>query len=144
MNTLNVFLDSIKEVKWFSESGTLPDGCLIFDSMAAALMAADALDDTLDTNWYTANWHTARADNTLDAAHAGWGAVFDATDVYAPLGAIRHAARDASLLVGCIAAWDEPTEVNTAYALRRWSVWTAGYGLLRDTNGVLYCYRKWK
>ena len=141
MNTLDVFLDSIKEVKWFSKSGTLPDGCLLFDSMAAA-MAED--DDLSDTNFETARVGAFRMHNASDAAHAAWGAVFDAADVSAPLGAIRHAARDASLLAGCIAAWDDPTEVNTAYAMRRWSVWTAGYGLLRDTNGVLYCYRRWK
>ena len=144
MNNLNVFvfLDSIKEVKWFSESGTLPDGCLIFDSMAAAMVEDD---DTSDANWDTARVGTFRADNVLDAAHAAWSAVFTYTArSNAPRNSIMHAARDASLLAGCIAAWDDPTEVNTAYALRRWSVWTAGYGLLRDTNGMLYCYRGWK
>jgi len=142
MSTLDDFLASIKEVKWFSESGELPSGCVLFDSMGAALAADDG---TLDTNWYTARADNALAGkgDALDAAHAAWGAVFDAAEVackYAPWNAIRYAARDASLLAGCIASWNDPTEETTVYALKRWSVWTAGYGLLREANGMLYCY----
>ena len=149
MDTLDDFLASINEVKWLLGLGELPDGCLLFDSMGAALKAADADDGTLDTNWYTARADNALAGkgDALDAAHAAWGAVFDAADVvckYAPLKAIRHAARDASLLAGCIASWDDPTEGTTVYALKRWSVWTAGYGLMREANGMLYCYRSGK
>ena len=161
MSLLNDFLASIKEVKWFSVSGTLPDGCLIFDTWQDARMAARSATWEVarkadrpavwDAPWEVARKVAAEADDGATEAYA-WqdarravlgsrlGAVWDAP-WFAVRGAARKASLDAAFLAGFIASWNNPSEPNTVYALKRWSVWTAGFGLLCDIKGTLYCYR---
>jgi len=146
MSTLDDFLASLQEVKWFSGLGELPEGCLLFDSLdaakgaakgAAALASLRALASgaakgaacgaSLDVAWdaeLKAAWYAGRK--------AAWDAVLEFS---------WDAATDAALVATCLAVLDDASEVNTACALRRWSVWQAGYGLLCDVGGTLYCYR---
>jgi len=142
MSTLDDFLASLKEVRWFSQAGELPSGCLLFDSLEAARDAARdaaqntateasrdvAWDPSRDVAWDAegkAAWYTARK--------AAWDAVLEFS---------WDAAADAALVATCITTGNDPSEPNTKYALRRWSVWQAGYGCLCDVGGTLYCYRR--
>jgi len=154
MNTLNDFLASIKEVKFFSGAGELPEGCLLFDTREGAQAAAR--DGTRDYA-RRATWDAARMARRTPPWTDGGTALWDADTIAARSATrdvawyttrkvatciVNDAAPDAELLAGCIASWEDPTEPNTKYALRRWSVWQAGYGCLCDVGGTLYCYRR--
>jgi len=139
MSYLKDFLASIKEVKWFSQAGELPSACLLFDTRADAVEAAQNIAR------YTSARYTS-ADAAWNAAwNAAWGAAWEAAgsaSQEAVENTAMDAARDASLVAGGMSAWNNPTEPNTVYALRRWSVWQAGFGCLCDIRGTLYCYRR--
>ena len=153
MSTLDDFLASIKEVKWFSGSGELPEVCLLFDTREGAQAARVGTRDYLRR----AAWDAARMARRTPPWTDGGTALWDADTIAARSATrdvawyttrkvatciVNDAASDAELLAGCIASWNDPTEVNTLYALKRWSVWTAGFGLLCDIRGTLYCYRR--
>ena len=155
MSTLSYFLASIKKVKWFAQAGELPSGCLLVDTREAARAAAREATrgSTSRSVWDTARYAAQIAARVADAQKTGkktacsdaWFVAWNAAAKVAAKVAAKaahDAARDAAFLAGCIAVWDDPTEVNTVYALRRWSVWTAGFGLLCDIKGTLYCYRR--
>lgn len=102
------------------------------DALAAAWNVA--CDAALETAWNAA-WDAAR-DVSRDAAlDAAWKAA-------------RNAAMDtewdaATYAVICIICADLPIDQHhIAYVRRRWSVREAGYGVLCDVDGVLYCYRR--
>ena len=135
MNTLNDFLASIKEVKFFSGAGELPDGCLLFDSIEKVTVEAETENVSQSIRFHAAIRASIGATPQKDWG-ATWNAARDAMRVVQV-----EATWDAALVAVCLLAWNDPTEVNTAYALRRWSVWTAGFGLLCDIKGTLYCYR---
>ena len=48
--------------------------------------------------------------------------------------------RAAALMAQCLIA--EIKGKHLVYAKLRWSVWSTGYGVLCDVNGILYCYEK--
>jgi len=134
MSYLKDFLASIKEVKFFSEEGELPSGCLLFDTREAAWEAArDAAEE--------AEWDAKGQAAWYAAGEAAWKVAGEAVGE-AAWKIAGEAARDAALVAACMSAWNNPSEPNTIYALKRWSVWQAGFGLLCDIEGTLYCYRR--
>jgi len=156
MNTLNDFLASIKEVKFFSGAGELPDGCVLFDTREAAWNATwnvtwnatrdaakgaamDAARDAAVLASAGGTWDAAWNDTWKAAWRSAWKSAWDADGAVA-----WDAARDAALVATCITTWDDHSETNTVYALKRWSVWTAGFGLRCEAHGMLYCYRSGK
>ena len=84
--------------------------------------------------------------------------VGDDIRMYDTRGAALDAAWDAALGAARDAAWDAARDAALSAALiicdglpvqqqhvdhvrRRWAVWQAGYGVVCDVDGVLYCYR---
>ena len=75
---------------------------------------------------------------TLDAARAAagdaeWDAEWDAA---------LDAAGDAALAAECLLMRDHIAPEHLAYALMRWAIWVAGYGVAVEVDGVHYCYRR--
>ena len=71
---------------------------------------------------------------TRDAAWAAakgaeWDAAWDA-------------AGDAALLAICLLVQGLIDPKHLAYALMRWAIWAAGYGVAVEVDGVHYCYRR--
>jgi len=54
--------------------------------------------------------------------------------------AARDAAWDAALVARCYLAF--PASTHYKYALSRWAIWEAGYGLLCDIEGTFFVYKK--
>lgn len=71
---------------------------------------------------------------TRDAA---WDAAGDAA-----WDAARDAAGDAALLAICLLVQGLIDPKHLAYALMRWAIWAAGYGVAVEVDGVHYCYRR--
>lgn len=107
-------IDSIRTVDYFSGSGPLPEGCKLYKTRDAAWAAAKG-----------AEW---------DAA---WDAAGDAA-----WDAARDAAGDAALLAICLLVQGLIDPKHLAYALMRWAIWAAGYGVAVEVDGVHYCYRR--
>jgi hypothetical protein len=112
------FVQTIKDVRYFSGKGKTLKAWKVFPIRAAAWVAArDAAGD--------AAWVAAR-DAAWDAAGA----------------AAWAAARDAALLSRCTVVADKLDKKYMDHARARWSVWQKGYGLMCDIGGVFYVYRK--
>ena len=75
---------------------------------------------------------------TRDAA---WDAAGDAAWDAARTAA-RDAAGDAALAAECLLMRDHIAPEHLAYALMRWAIWVAGYGVAVEVDGVHYCYRR--
>lgn len=54
----------------------------------------------------------------------------------------RDAAGDAALAAECLLMRDHIAPEHLAYALMRWAIWVAGYGVAVEVDGVHYCYRR--
>ena len=120
------YLDSIESVDYFSGSGPLPEGCKLYKTRDAAWAAAKGAE-------WDAEWDAA-----LDAAWAAAGdAAWDAART-----AARDAAGDAALAAECLLMRDHIAPEHLAYALMRWAIWVAGYGVAVEVDGVHYCYRR--
>ena len=115
-------IDSIRTVDYFSGSGPLPEGCKLYKTRAAAWDAA--WDAAGDAAWDAAR--TAARDAAGDAART----------------AARDAAGDAALAAECLLMRDHIAPEHLAYALMRWAIWVAGYGVAVEVDGVHYCYRR--
>ena len=120
------YIDSIESVDYFSGSGPLPEGCKLYKTRDAAWAAAkDAAGDAAwDAAWDAAR--TAARDAAGDAART----------------AARDAAGDAALAAECLLMRDHIAPEHLAYALMRWAIWVAGYGVAVEVDGVHYCYRR--
>ncbi len=127
-------IDSIRTVDYFSGSGPLPEGCKLYKTRDAAWAAAKGAE--WDAAWDAAGdaaWDAAR-DAAWDAAgDAAWDAAWDAA---------RDAAGDAALLAICLLVQGLIDPKHLAYALMRWAIWAAGYGVAVEVDGVHYCYRR--
>ena len=127
-------IDSIRTVDYFSGSGPLPEGCKLYKTRAAAWDAA--WDAAGDAAWDAAR--TAARDAAWDAARtAARDAAGDAART-----AARDAAGDAALAAECLLMRDHIAPEHLAYALMRWAIWVAGYGVAVEVDGVHYCYRR--
>ncbi len=161
---LRAFCDRMKDVPFFKRCGSLPDGVKLFKTWAAARAAAraaamDAARAAAMDAARAAAMDAARAaamdaarDAAMDAARA---AAMDAARD-AAWDATRDAASDATWDAASDAAWDatlyariiflcadlEIDEKHVEHVKKRWAVWEAGYGVLCDVDGVLYCYEK--
>lgn len=97
----------------------------------------DSVTRCTETMAIDAAWHeSGGADDEIYEHSAFWA--------QSKLSAIQvaiDAARDAMLLVYCALAWNDPEEVNTIYAYKRWDVWKNGFGLFADVNGTFHVYR---
>ena len=120
------YIDSIESVDYFSGSGPLPEGCKLYKTRDAAWAAAKGA--AWDAEW----------DAALDAA---WAAAWDAAGD-AAWDAARDAAGDAALLAICLLVQGLIDPKHLAYALMRWAIWAAGYGVAVEVDGVHYCYRR--
>ena len=145
---LRDFLAAIKSIPWLDNHGPEPvgDDIRMYDTRGAARGASwgaswgaawDAAWDAALVAARDAAWGAARG--------ASWGAARGAAWV-AARGAARDAARDAALVAALSAALiicdDLPIpQQHVDHVRRRWAVWQAGYGVLCDVDGVLYCYR---
>ena len=123
------FVKSIANVPWF-QNGVADPTWRVFDTRVAAW---DAARDAARVAAWGAAWDAAWGAAWVAAQDAARDAAWDAA---------WDAARDAKLLAACIAAWNDASEHHTQYALRRWAIWQAGYGLLCNIDGVFYVYRR--
>lgn len=160
------YIDSIESVDYFSGSGPLPEGCKLYETRAAARAAAGvaawaaargyAWDAAQDAAWDAAEGagRTAEWDAVRTAAWvAALAAVRTAADIAAGVAARGHAraaardaardaAGDAALLAICLLVQGFIGPKHLAYALMRWAIWAAGYGVAVEVDGVHYCYRR--
>ncbi len=140
------YIDSIESVDYFSGSGPLPEGCKLYKTRDAAWAAAKGAewdaewDAALDAAWAAA-WDAA--------GDAAWDAAWDAARTAArdaagdaARTAARDAAGDAALAAECLLMRDHIAPEHLAYALMRWAIWVAGYGVAVEVDGVHYCYRR--
>lgn len=124
------YIDSIESVDYFSGSGPLPEGCKLYKTRDAAWAAAKGAE-------WDAEWDAA-----LDAAWAAAGdAAWDAAWT-AARDAAGDAAGDAARTAECLLMRDHIAPEHLAYALMRWAIWVAGYGVAVEVDGVHYCYRR--
>jgi hypothetical protein len=108
------YIDSIGTVDYFSRRGPLPEGCKLYEMRVSALDAAG------------------------DAARGyAWDAAGDAAGT-----AAEDAAGDAALLAVCLLMREHIAPEHLAYALMRWAIWQAGYGVAAEVDGTHYCYRR--
>lgn len=128
------YIDSIESVDYFSGSGPLPEGCKLYKTRDAAWAAAKGAawdaewDAALDAAWAAA-WDAA--------GDAAWDAAWDAART-----AARDAEWDAALLAICLLTHKHIDPKHLAYALMRWAIWQAGYGVAAEVDGTHYCYRR--
>lgn len=123
-------IDSIRTVDYFSGSGPLPEGCKLYKTRDAAWAAAKGAE-------WDAAWDAAGDAALLAAEDAAWDAAGDAA-----WDAARDAAGDAALLAICLLVQGLIDPKHLAYALMRWAIWAAGYGVAVEVDGVHYCYRR--
>ena len=125
---LRDFCARLREIPFFKRCGSLPDGVKLFKTRVAAWDAARA---SARASAWDAAWDAAR-----DAA---WAAASDAAS-----DAAWYAAWDAELyaMITFLCAGLEINAKHVDYIKKRWAVWEAGYGVLCDVDGVLYCYEK--
>ena len=156
------YIDSIESVDYFSGSGPLPEGCKLYKTRDAAWAAAreaawaaaqagawDAAGVAARAAAWNAAWAAAR-DAEWDAARdaaldAAWAALWDAAGDAAwaaARAAARAAAGDATMLALCLLMRDHIAPEHLAYALMRWAIWQAGYGVAAEVDGTHYCYRR--
>ena len=119
-------LAEIKTMSWVDNHGPVPDGVQMYDTRNAARNAV---------------WNAA-VDAAVDAAGAAavdavWNAARNAAGA-----AVRNADVDAALLARLLVVDDLVDRKHLDHARLRWSVHQAGYGVLCDVKGVLYCYRR--
>lgn len=137
-DAVTAYIDHLRTMSWMDNHGVEPQGedIKMYATRADARDAAwnVALNAACYAAWYAAS-NAARNAALISAWNAAWDTAWDAA---------RDAAWDAALYAGiCIICADLPIEQkHIAYIRRRWSVWEAGYGVLCDVDGVLYCYRR--
>ena len=144
------YIDSIGTVKYFSGHAPLPEGCKLYETRVSAWDAAEAA--AWGAAAYAA-WTAVRA-AAWDAAQTGaltaalaaartavdvalWDAAGDAAGT-----AAWDAAGDAALLAVCLLMREHIAPEHLAYALQRWAIWQAGYGVAAEVDGTHYCYRR--
>ena len=156
------YIYSVGIVDYFGAHAPLPEGCKLYETRAAARAAAGvaawaaargyAWDAARDAAWDAAEGagRTAEWDAVRTAAWvAALAAVRTAADIAAGVAARGHArtaardaAGDAALLAICLLVQGFIGPKHLAYALMRWAIWAAGYGVAVEVDGVHYCYRR--
>ena len=115
--------------------------------------AWDAAGDAAGDAAWDAAWDAARTPARDAAGDAEWDAALDAA--WAAAGdaawdaawtaardAAGDAAGDAARTAECLLMRDHIAPEHLAYALMRWAIWVAGYGVAVEVDGVHYCYRR--
>ena len=156
------YIYSVGIVDYFGAHAPLPEGCKLYETRAAARTASGiaawaaargyawdaagaAAWDAAEDAARTAAWTAVRA-AAWDAAQTGaltaaLAAALTAVDV-AAWDAAWDAAGDAALAAVCLLMRDRIDPKHLAYALMRWTIWVAGYGVAVEVDGVHYCYRR--
>ena len=164
------FIDSIQTIDYFSGSGPLPEGCVVYETLRYAYAAGRTAGRTAE--WHAAwdaAWgaaaYAAKAAVRAAAGDAAWDAVWQPAGVeawaavkaaaYAAAGDAAYGAAgdalwdaagdaqgDASLLAACMVVRDLIDPKHLAYARQRWAIWAAGYGVAAEVGGVHYCYKR--
>ncbi len=107
---------------------------------AASTAARDAARAAArDAAWDAAASAAARVSANAAASAAAWAAASAAASA-AAWAADSAAALYARIIFLC--AGLEIDKKHVDYIKKRWEVWEAGYGVLCDIDGVLYCYEK--
>lgn len=164
------YIYSVGIVDYFGAHAPLPEGCKLYETRAAARTASgiaawaaargyawdaagaaawDAAEDAARTAAWTAvraaAWDAAQTGALTAALAAALTAVdvaaWDAVDVAAGEAA-WDAAGDAALAAVCLLMRDRIDPKHLAYALMRWTIWQAGYGVAAEIDGTHYCYRR--
>ena len=140
------YIDSIGTVDYFSRRGPLPEGCKLYEMRVSAWAAAR------EAAWAAAQagaWDAAGVAARAAAWNAAWAAARDAewdaardAAKDAARTAVRAAAGDATMLALCLLMRDHIAPEHLAYALMRWAIWQAGYGVAAEVDGTHYCYRR--
>lgn len=73
---------------------------------------------------------------------SGSGPLPEGCKLYKTRDAAWDAAGDAALAAECLLMRDHIAPEHLAYALMRWAIWVAGYGVAVEVDGVHYCYRR--
>ena len=133
---LREFCDRMKDVPFFKRCGSLPDGVKLFATRTAARASAWASASAAASAAARDSASAAASAAAMDAASAAASA--------AAMDAAMDAAWDAVLYARIIflCAGLEIDEKHVERIKKRWAVWEAGYGVLCDVDGVLYCYEK--
>ncbi len=155
---VEVFVEHLASVPWFSPQGAPDPAWRVFDTRDAAWDAAwDAVRDAAwDAAWGAAwdavrpaAWDAARA-VVIDAARiaaereawdAVWAAVGD-TARDAVWGTAWDATWSATLYAAALACEWRIGQGHIDHIKARWAVWEHGYGVLCDCEGSLYVYRR--
>lgn len=160
------YIYSVGIVDYFGAHAPLPEGCKLYETRAAARTASGiaawaaargyAWDAAGAAAWDAAEGagRTAEWDAVRTAAWvAALAAVRTAADIAAGVAArgharaaardaMRDAAGDAALAAECLLMRDRIDPKHLAYALMRWTIWQAGYGVAAEIDGTHYCYRR--
>lgn len=144
LRSAEAFLKSIPSVNWFSGFDKLPAGCRLFETRYAATEAAV---EEWDDAWAAAceaAYKAAREAARGGASDAVWHAAVAATSAIrvTAVDAMGDASNDAALLATCLLVQDLIDPKHLAYAITRWAVWQAGYGVACDVRGEIYAYRR--
>ena len=137
-DAVTAYIDHLRTMSWMDNHGVEPQG----EDIKMYATRADARDAAwnvaLNAAWYAA-WNAASNAARNAALISAWDTAWDAAR-----DAAWDAAWDAALYAGIvIICADLPIEQkHIDHIRRRWSVWEAGYGVLCDVDGVLYCYRR--
>ena len=124
------FIASIPKVKWLDNHAKPRKAWRLFETRDSAW--ASAWYSARDSAWYSARdsaWDSAR-DSARDSA---WASARDSA---------WYSARDSALMASMEIVSDLHIDAkHRKHARDRWEVWTRGYGLLCDVDGVLYVYK---
>jgi len=141
MRKTQKFINSIQKIRFFENHGLIDPKWEVFETQddVRATIRNAAYTATWDAAMKTANnaaYSTARDAVLRAAGKAARTAVWDANYNAAK-------ANDASLmarLLICDGLDLDPKHLK--HARERWAVWTRGYGLYADVDGVFYVYKK--
>ena len=141
------FLATMPTVPWFRPTAPPDPAWRHFPDWDSAWASAraSARDSAWASAWASA-WDSARASAwasaRASARASAWASAWDSARASAGDGARASAGASAGLLAAmlCVCDRDDVPQASRGHAAQRWRVWTMGYGLTCDVDGVLYTY----
>ena len=139
------FIKSFKKMKWFKPDGKPKKEWKMFYGKDWDASRYASYYASRDASLYASLY--ASRDASRDASYyASRDASYYASEyasLYASLYASEYASYDAALMAGLIILGKDAKKMKKEHVKHikgRWEVWTKGYGLYCDVNGVLYVY----
>lgn len=139
------FVESIKDVAFFSNAGAIDPAWRMFETRKEAWYSCR--NEPRSASWKAAVNATKNAVKTglqaeqyNEAWYLAWGETWRVVGNHA-----ADAARDAALLAQCLLVEDQTHMTKwVAYSRERWAVWQAGYGLFEDVDltNSFYVYKR--